>query len=160
MYETGNQENCNQKRIVLRDTRRQRGRDEARSMAQCAECTGCRDCICRTVPCHCTGRRTRGINLNIVPKYTQRPAGRCCFYRRFVCFKILLLGSDNDNSIYQSKRQIIRVFPSGVKQLSKLPLQHRCLRSKRGALPKRFPVSSPPASYSDASGILSAAPEF
>ena len=33
----------------------------------------------------------------------QRPAGggRCCFYCKFVCFKIILLRSVNDSNIYQ-----------------------------------------------------------
>ena len=105
MYETGNQKDRDKKRIVLRDSHRQRGRNAARSVAQCAECTGCRDCICRTVPCHCPGCRTRGINLNIVAKQTQRPAGRCCFYRRFVCFNMMLLRSANDSLIYQSANE-------------------------------------------------------
>ena len=33
MYETGNQKNRDKKRVVLRNPRRQRGRDEARSVA-------------------------------------------------------------------------------------------------------------------------------
>ena len=32
----------------------------------------------------------------------QRPAGSCCFYRRFVRFKIVLLRSVNDSIVYQS----------------------------------------------------------
>ena len=102
MYETGNQKDCDKKRVVLRDPCGQRGRDSAGSMAQCTECTGCRDCICCTVPCHRTRCRTRGINLNIVVKITQRPAGRCCFYRRFVCFNTIHLHSANDSHVYQS----------------------------------------------------------
>ena len=105
MYETGKQKNRNQKRIVLRDPRRQRSRNAARGMAQCAECTGCCYRIRSTVPCHCAGCRTRGINLNIVAKCTQRPAGRCYFYRKFVCFNIVLLHSENDSHIYQSVKR-------------------------------------------------------
>ena len=117
IYETGNQKNRNQKCFFLWNSCSQRGGDEARSVAERTECTGCRYRICRAVPCYRTRCRTRRINLNIVAKCTQRPAGRCCFYRRFVCFKIILLGSDNDSSIYQRKRQLIRVFPSGVKMV-------------------------------------------
>ena len=102
MYETGNQKDRDKKRVVLRDPRRQRGRDAARGMAQCAECTGCRYRIRGSVPCHRTRCRTRRINLNIVVKYTQRPAGRCCFYRRFVCFNTINLYSANDSHVYQS----------------------------------------------------------
>ena len=102
MYETGNQKDRDKKRIVLRDPRCQRSRDEARSVAERTECTGCRDCICCTVPCYRTGCRTRRINLNIVAKCTQRPAGRCCYYRRFVCFNIIDLHSVNDSHVYQS----------------------------------------------------------
>ena len=42
MYETGNQKDHDKKCVVLRDPHRQRGRDAARIVAQCAECTGCR----------------------------------------------------------------------------------------------------------------------
>ena len=102
MYETGNQKDRDRKCIILRDPRCQRSRNEAHSMAQCAKCTGFRDCICRTVPCHRSRCRTRGINLNIVAKQTQRPAGRCCFYRRFVYFNIIFLRGTDDSHIYQS----------------------------------------------------------
>ncbi len=102
MYETGNQKNRDKKRVVLRHPRHQHSRNEARRMAQCAECTGCRNCIRSAVPCHRTGCRTRGVNLNIVVKYAQRHAGRCCFYRRFVCFNIIDLHSANDSHVYQS----------------------------------------------------------
>ena len=104
MYETGNQKDRDKKRIILRDPRCQRGRNAARSVAQCTECTGCRDCISSAIPCYRPRCRTRGINLNIVAKCTQRPAGRCCFYRRFVCFKTIRLHSTNDSLIYQSAK--------------------------------------------------------
>ena len=45
MYETGNQKDRDKKCIVLRNSHRQRSRNETRSMAQCTECTGYRDCI-------------------------------------------------------------------------------------------------------------------
>ena len=102
MYETGKQKDRDKKCVVLREPRRQRGRNAARSMAQCAECTGCRSCIRSAIPCHRTRCRTRGINLNIVVRQQQRPAGRCCFYRRFVCFNIIDLHSANDSLVYQS----------------------------------------------------------
>ena len=101
MYETGNQKDRDRKCITLRDPRGQRYWDEARSVAERTECTGCRYRICCAVPCYRTGCRTRGINLNIVSKCTQRPAGRCCFYRRFVCFNMMLLRGVNDSPIYQ-----------------------------------------------------------
>ena len=41
---------------------------------------------------------------NQAAKYTQRPAGRCCFYRRFVCFNMILLCGTNDSLIYQSAK--------------------------------------------------------
>ena len=59
MYETGNQKDRDKKRIVLRNPHRQRSRNATHSMAQCAECTGCRECICRAIPCHRTRCRTR-----------------------------------------------------------------------------------------------------
>ena len=33
----------------------------------------------------------------------QRPAGRCCFYCRFVCFNVILLHSMKNSHIYQCK---------------------------------------------------------
>ena len=104
MYETGNQKDCHRKRIILRDPRCQRGGDEACKSAESAECTGCCYRIRSTVPCHCAGCRTRGINLNIVVKYTQRPAGRCYFCRRFVCFNTVFLHNTNDSLVYQSAK--------------------------------------------------------
>ena len=97
MYEIGNQKDRDKKRVVLRDPRGQRGRNAACKSAESAECTGCRNRICRTVPCHRTRCRTRGIILNRVVKFTkircfhqtrikknkqQRPAGRCLIWFR------------------------------------------------------------------------------
>ncbi len=64
IYETGNQKDCDKKCVILWDPHRQRSGNEARIMAQCAECTGCRHCIGSAVPSHCPRCRTRGINLN------------------------------------------------------------------------------------------------
>ena len=111
MYETGNQKDRDRKCITLRDPRGQRYWDEARSVAERTECTGCRYRICCAVPCYRTGCRTRGINLNIVSKCTQRPAGRCCFYRRFVCFNMIFLHSVNDSLVYQPTKQSSKVIP-------------------------------------------------
>ena len=71
MYETGNQKDRDKKRIILRDPRCQRGGDAAHSIAQCAECTGCSNRICRAVLCHRTGCRTRGIILSRVANFTK-----------------------------------------------------------------------------------------
>ena len=104
MYETGNQKDRDKKRIVLRHPRRQHSRDSAGSMAQCAECTGCCYRIRSTVPCHRTRCRT-WHQLKQSRKSKQRPAGRCCFYRRFVHFNMMLLRSANDSLIYQSTKE-------------------------------------------------------
>ena len=47
----------------------------------------------------------------LVPKYTQRPTGRCCFYRRFVRFNTALLHSENDSlSISRKNAGYILIF--------------------------------------------------
>ena len=43
---------------------------------------------------------------NQVTKRTQRPARHCCFYRRFVCFDIILFYDMNDSLVYQSAKAV------------------------------------------------------
>ena len=88
MYETGNQKDRNPKCIVLRDPRRQRSRNEARSMAQCAECTGCRDCIRSAVPRHCPRCRTRRINLIIVAEKSHHAIVHDAIFIVFTYFSL------------------------------------------------------------------------